>query len=368
MNFLMVLTAVGVGSVFGQVDTATAMSRIIGGFDVDTAPTWTVSLRINNHFCGGTLIDSTHVLTAAHCVLEIESITQGFLSGDVYAYIGGTKISSTDQWQRSQVIHGMCHPNYDPESFDWDCCVLTLKDAIDLPVVPLNGIDNANSDFEALESVGQTTTVFGWGVTNVASGATSDTLKYVNVPILSSRLCESAYYTYQDARMFCAGDWENGGADSCSGDSGGPVIVDGVQVGITSFGSGCADARFPGVYSKVSAFADFITQVISTNESSTDSAVDEVAGLLVNNEFYIQSGSSGTKALIIGVAAGAGAALVLIVVGSVWVIRRRRNFPAGASSVGALEKSGDLRADTASVDIDVVTGETIVRGMPVGDA
>jgi secreted trypsin-like serine protease len=62
------------------------------------------------------------------------------------------------------------------------------------------------------------------------------------------------------------GDIENGGIDSCQGDSGGPIVIRGnnehVQVGVVSWGSGCADKDFPGVYSKVGSAYDWIKEVV----------------------------------------------------------------------------------------------------------
>jgi trypsin len=82
----------------------------------------------------------------------------------------------------------------------------------------------------------------------------------VNVIAVSTALCEAAYSSYGGIteNMICAAV-TGGGKDACQGDSGGPLVSAGYLVGIVSWGVGCAEARYPGVYSNVAALREFVT-------------------------------------------------------------------------------------------------------------
>lgn len=125
--------------------------------------------------------------------------------------------------------------------------------------------------------VGYTPIVAGWGRTT--EGGTSATiLQQVQLPVLGNDVCKDRYKKLNkliseqqfDDAVLCAGDL-NGGKDSCQGDSGGPLMSptqeDGVvhwyQIGVVSYGVGCARADVPGVYSKVQHFVDWIEQKIA---------------------------------------------------------------------------------------------------------
>jgi len=83
----------------------------------------------------------------------------------------------------------------------------------------------------------------------------------VNVPIVSREECNKAYEAYEGItdNMICAAV-PGGGKDACQGDSGGPLVVDGKLAGIVSWGVGCAEPQYPGVYSNVATLKSFVTQ------------------------------------------------------------------------------------------------------------
>jgi trypsin len=97
--------------------------------------------------------------------------------------------------------------------------------------------------------------VSGWG-TLTSGGSSPDTLQYVTVPIVSDEVCD-ADYLLSDIypSMICAGE---AGKDSCQGDSGGPLMCGEYLCGIVSWGRGCAEEGYPGVYTEVSYFVDWI--------------------------------------------------------------------------------------------------------------
>jgi len=109
-----------------------------------------------------------------------------------------------------------------------------------------------------------TFTIAGWGTT-VEGGDQQRFLLKATVPFVDDAQCGNAYSTFVPSDMICAGDLANGGVDTCQGDSGGPMFRrDGfgewIEVGITSWGAGCARPGKPGVYTQVSNFASSICQ------------------------------------------------------------------------------------------------------------
>ena len=112
-------------------------------------------------------------------------------------------------------------------------------------------------------AAGSSSTVAGWGATS-EGGASSSTLRYVDVPIVSRATCQSQYGTSSiTTNMVCAAETA-GGQDSCQGDSGGPLVPTGSKtlIGVVSFGNGCARRGYAGVYTRVSTQLSFINQYL----------------------------------------------------------------------------------------------------------
>lgn len=108
---------------------------------------------------------------------------------------------------------------------------------------------------------GQNGKIGGWGVTNFSSIVPSLTLQVAEVPVVDYDECEASYLKINQPlsdNMFCAGYMDEGGVDACVGDSGGPIVVDGVVAGIVSWGHDCAEPKFPGVYTVVANFLKWI--------------------------------------------------------------------------------------------------------------
>lgn len=114
--------------------------------------------------------------------------------------------------------------------------------------------------FEAKEESvpGVKATITGWGVT-YQGGTTSDKLQIVNIPVVSKAECNDAYTSFGGvpAGQICAA-YPQGGKDACQGDSGGPLAIDGRLAGIVSWGNGCAKKGYPGVYTEIAAYRDWI--------------------------------------------------------------------------------------------------------------
>ncbi|MDM8523842.1 trypsin-like serine protease [Desulfococcaceae bacterium HSG8] len=251
-------------------------SRIVGGDDADAWPWMAVLVEADESDiyyglrCGGSLIDSKWVITAAHCVKN-EWTGRNIRADEIDVVLGAYDLKK-DAGERIGVRRIISHPSYDSWTMDSDIALLELEEEVSYKPVPIA----SNDDF--LE--GKDAVTMGWGITRPYGWRYSYELKQVSVPIVSNETCNEAYgqtsdgfdwwfslwFGYEDSdditdNMICAG-YTEGGKDSCAGDSGGPLVVnaDGEWklAGITSWGEGCAEPESYGVYTRVSEFADFI--------------------------------------------------------------------------------------------------------------
>ncbi|MEN2498611.1 MAG: Serine protease 56, partial [Marteilia pararefringens] len=240
-------------------------SAIVGGTvsEKQSWP-WVISLKISGqHLCGGSLINNQWILSAAHC-FEISSDPTDWM-----ATIGEFDLRINEGVEQSIPIASIIiHPDFDLKSYDNDYALVKLNKPIGFdeyaaPVcLPKQG--------SALPPDGTNSYVTGWGDTETEEE--SKTLREVEVEIISAPSCRKTKYKSEriTANMFCAG-YEAGGKDSCQGDSGGPLVYydkdsgSFYQLGITSWGKGCADPGYPGVYSRVDEQADWIDRMVSEN-------------------------------------------------------------------------------------------------------
>lgn len=239
-----------------------AAPRIVGGQDADQGEyPWQVLVTPGGFLCGGALIDELWVVTAAHCVDNIDTSNISVVLGN------HTQSVSESTEQSFSIAESHPHPDYSAVTNDFDIALLKLSS----PATIIAGqVETISLNTEADLTGGLLATVIGWGTTS-SGGSAADVLQEVQVPIVSNATCIESYGSTITANMVCAG-FAEGGKDSCQGDSGGPLMIpDGEGgfklAGVVSFGTGCAQANFYGVYARVSQFTAWISTTMSEEEA-----------------------------------------------------------------------------------------------------
>jgi hypothetical protein len=269
--------------------SASADTKIIGGSNANQGQfPYQVFLILDGAFtCGGSILDTTHIVTAAHCVEDVDSsfyprilsgsqvevqyggIDQGAGNGngadDLVTYTGTVTRVSVDR-RRQRRLGGD----------EYDSALLTLSPALtfdantsNIPLATASDLSNPTFGFGAMQD--DKPFISGWGDTVSGVDSSPELLKYTQVGLVPDTgagfSCDDEYDSTElvASVMICAGE-PAGGKDTCQGDSGGPLALDSVPgdngagngpgagrklAGITSFGHGCGDPGIPGVYTQV---------------------------------------------------------------------------------------------------------------------
>jgi hypothetical protein len=291
----LVLGVLGPGDPAGA-DPKPPPERIINGtaIPITDAP-WQVALLSTRlsmlQFCGGSIVNAQWVVTAAHCVWN-----QWFLdSPDGLEILAGeARLTASPASVKVSAI--ITHPDYVPATYANDVALVKLAAPL-----PLNGTTMAAIGLPAQDPAiwparGTRAFISGWGNTSTTSNAYPSDLQGAFVDVLTSPTTAScgeyAADEYFVAQMLCAGMVVNPITDTCQGDSGGPLAVEvagrPTLAGITSWGQGCAEPGYPGVYTRVTSYLGWIQTVIGTDWATVAGGVGSSAGSigLGTVEFY----------------------------------------------------------------------------------
>lgn len=216
----------------------------IGGLFLKTKST-------NRLICSVNLISPEYLLSSAHCFYS-----GGEKQDEYYVRFGNNNVNRGNPYEVTDI---KIHPNYNSKTFENDIALLRVNTSLDYVPICLPHPRMSNSNF-----ANRTGIVLGWGVTGYNKN-TSESLKEIRIPIVTNQKCMQMYqkrnFNITD-QMMCAGEE---GKDACTGDGGGPLMIEKKSsrwfvVGLVSFGVGCGERNFPGVYTKVSKYLQWIKE------------------------------------------------------------------------------------------------------------
>ncbi|XP_028168466.1 trypsin-3-like [Ostrinia furnacalis] len=234
-------------------------ARIVNGFEVDiTQVPYQATLQRSvsggwAHSCGAVIISSRAVLSAAHCVVNF--VNQPSL---IRVSVGTSRrLSGGTRYDVSKILS---HTGYSVTTLEHDIAVIVTSTNIvfSSSVAPIDLVPSGLTFPDGYEAL-----VTGFG-TVASNGSASSVLLAARVNLIGQAACVRAYLRIASitSGMICASGF-NPPRDACQGDSGGPLVADNFVIGIVSFGEGCAEAAYPGVYTRVSEYYSWILQQLS---------------------------------------------------------------------------------------------------------
>ncbi|XP_037919468.1 trypsin-1-like isoform X1 [Hermetia illucens] len=265
--------------------------KIIGGTNAHNDDTkYQVSIRLraaerifgSGHICGGSLISYTTVLTAAHCLFYFnDDNKEGVLrSSSEFSVVMGTmdRFIRTATTLSYTITSFKYHEQFNTEDMRNDIALMFLNGQVPPNFPTVQPISPATYAVQP----GSICQINGWG-TDAFQGAASNILLTANVTLFSPKDCRRRYGDMLLSGMMCAGDW-SGSHDACQGDSGGPLVYQRTLIGIVSWGNKCGSPDWPGIYTNVTYYQNWIR----TNRGSHQESIHSIIMLCLLSSIFIK--------------------------------------------------------------------------------
>eukprot|EP00096_Caligus_rogercresseyi_P010161 TRINITY_DN3602_c0_g1_i1.p1 TRINITY_DN3602_c0_g1~~TRINITY_DN3602_c0_g1_i1.p1 ORF type:complete len:457 (-),score=92.04 TRINITY_DN3602_c0_g1_i1:168-1538(-) len=241
-------------------------SRIVGGqATYEGEYPWMVAIYLHGgghteFWCGGVLVSERHIITAAHCTKDAKK--KQFKARQFTIKLGEWDLDDNEDYSKEyEIMDVIAHPDFRSNGFYNDVAVLKTIKPVEFSEY-IQPICLPRGSLRGEDFLGTLPVALGWGATHYR-GKEVNKLRGVALPVWNNKDCDAAYFQPITEVFLCAG-YASGGRDACQGDSGGPLMLYSQKlkawtlIGVVSFGNRCAEAGYPGVYTRITHFMDWI--------------------------------------------------------------------------------------------------------------
>ncbi|XP_066594937.1 chymotrypsin-1-like [Prorops nasuta] len=250
MVFLLLLLSLALHSIFCNPEPNNPRARIVGGHDAPSGKyPYMASLRQDGvHVCGGSVISNRFILTAAHCVVLLAP-------NETNVALGSNFLNQTEDYHE---VKRIITSNFDADKIINDIALLELKTIIryneNIQPISLSTKENSTGGYSA--------TLTGWGLMSEDDKDVPNTLQEIGLTIEEPKVCATEYKTpIMDSHICTHTELNKGG---CRRDSGSPLVSNGLQIGILSYGKDCGVAS-PMVYTRVSFYKSWVDRILNAS-------------------------------------------------------------------------------------------------------